>query len=190
MHSVTAFLAALWMVAPATPAGVPVLASAAHESAVAAPTGAISMPGHEPEPYSGFRDSYLPQVQQQMHIEQRVIIRIAPSGPQAREDLSARIPRDDTPAGYKEKKYAKCVAIDDIAAVQPTDDNRLLLFMRNHMLLTAALERACDAQAFYLGFYIARNADGMLCSKRDELQARTGANCEITRISRLVATKD
>jgi len=62
--------------------------------------------------------------------------------------------------------------------------------MRDHRVLSAALERACDADDFYLGFYIERNADGLLCSNRDKLQSRTGANCEVERLSRLVALKD
>jgi hypothetical protein len=104
--------------------------------------------------------------------------------------LFARIPRGDAPPRYREKKLGGCIAIDDIAGAQPVEDNRLLLFMRDHRVLSAALERACDADDFYLGFYVERNADGMLCSKRDKLQARSGANCEVERLSRLVALKD
>jgi len=62
--------------------------------------------------------------------------------------------------------------------------------MRDRRLLSATLERVCDPDAFYLGASVERNADGRLCSGRDTLRSRTGANCQISRINRLVAVKD
>jgi hypothetical protein len=178
------------LAAPPPRARVPLPVPVAHEAAPQPMRGKLSLPREEPEPYRGFQESYKPQVQNQVHIEQRVIIRISPGRGAAREEMFARIPRSDAPARYREKKLNGCIAIDDIAGAQPVDENRLLLFMRDHRVLSAALERACDADDFYLGFYVERNADGMLCSKRDKLQARTGASCEVDRLSRLVAVKE
>ena len=62
--------------------------------------------------------------------------------------------------------------------------------MTNHHILSLALERACDADAFYLGAYVERSHDGKLCTGRDLLRARSGATCRVSRISRLVAVKD
>jgi hypothetical protein len=136
-----------------------------------------------------FLDHYRPEVQRQVHIEQRVIIRLAPSSASVRREMFDSPPERDQPVRYKEKKLARCVEIDDIAGIAPMQ-NRLLLFMRDHRLLSVALERVCDPDAFYLGASVERNADGRLCSGRDTLRARTGANCQISRINRLVAIKD
>ena len=190
MNSVPAVIAALAMAAPAPQARVPLPAPVAHEVAAQPPQGQLSGERAAPAPFRAFQHSYEPETQNQVHIEQRVIIRIAPGPPPAREDLLAHVPRPAKPARYKEKKLKGCIPIEDIAGSQPSDDNRLLLFMRDHRVLSAALERACDPDDFYLGFYIERNADGMLCSKRDRLQARTGATCEVAQLSRLVAVKD
>ena len=139
--------------------------------------------------FRAFRGGYRPEVQYQVHIEERVIIRLAPSRPSMRRELFDASPRSDRAVRYKEKKLGRCVPIDDIAGIAPLQ-NRLLLFMRDHRLLSATLERVCDPDAFYLGASVERNADGRLCSGRDTLRARTGATCQISRINRLVALKD
>jgi hypothetical protein len=129
-------------------------------------------------------------VQRQVRIQQRVIIRIAPSSPQARDRLLAEIPR--RPRGsYQERKLDGCVPINAITGVVPsTDDNRLLLFLRDRRVLSASLERACRAQDYYLGFYIERSADGQLCARRDKLQSRAGGSCEVAQLNRLVFAGD
>jgi hypothetical protein len=139
--------------------------------------------------FPAFRGGYEPEVQYQVHIEERVIIRLAPSSPSARRRMFDGPPRRQKPVRYKEKKLGRCVDIDDIAGIAPAE-NRLLFFMRDHQLLSVALERVCDPDAFYLGASVERNADGRLCSGRDTLRARTGVNCQIARINRLVAIKD
>jgi hypothetical protein len=134
------------------------------------------------------QDGYQPEVQHQVQIEQRVIIRLAPSPPAMRREVFDA-PRAKRPVRYKEKKLRRCVPIDQIDGIAPLQ-NRLLLFMHDHRLLSATLERVCDPDAFYLGASVERNADGKLCSGRDTLRARTGATCQISRINRLVAVKD
>jgi hypothetical protein len=49
---------------------------------------------------------------------------------------------------YKEKKLRRCIPIDEIAGIAPMQ-NRLLLFMRDHRLLSATLcqPRPCLAKA-------------------------------------------
>jgi hypothetical protein len=189
MNSVPAAIAAFALAVPASQARAPLPAPVAHEVAVQPAQDQLSGERAAPAPFRAFRHSYEPEAQNQVHIEQRVIIRIAPGPPDAREDLLAQLPRPAKPARYKEKKLKGCIPIEGIAGSQP-DDNRLLLFMRDHRVLSAALERACDPADYYLGFYIEQNADGMLCSKRDKLHARTGATCEVAQLSRIVAIKD
>lgn len=140
--------------------------------------------------FSIFERSIQPQTQNQVRIEQRVIVRIAPSSPAARQESLARLPRREMETSFQEVETDKCVPIQAIAGVAPVQQNRLLLFMRDHRVLTAALDRTCDAQAFYSGFYVERSEDGMLCSGREMLQSRAGTSCEVSRFNRLVAIRD
>jgi hypothetical protein len=91
---------------------------------------------------------------------------------------------------YQEVEQGSCVPIGSIAGVAPVQSNRLLLFMRDRQVLSAALDKACDAQAFYSGFYVERSEDGMLCKGRDMLQSRAGTSCEVAQFNRLVAIRD
>ena len=70
------------------------------------------------------------------------------------------------------------------------EQNRILLFMRDRRVLSAALERACSARDYYSGFYVERNEDGQLCARRDTLQSRAGASCKVAQLNRLVAVRD
>lgn len=128
-----------------------------------------------------------PQVLGQVRIRQRVIIRISPSPPDARERLQALQPRRAAGLSYREVPHDDCVRVENIIGVQPTTDNRLLLFMENRNVLAASLDRACTAQAFYSGFYVERAEDGRLCVRRDLLQSRAGTSCSVEGLSRLVA---
>lgn len=112
----------------------------------------------------------------QVHIQQRVIIRIAPSGQNPRPRKIEQVPS------------GACVPVESIAGVRPAKGNRLLLFMRDSRVLSAELDHRCHAEDFYPGFYLERNEDGRLCQSRDWLQSRAGANCQITGFSRLIAT--
>jgi len=191
MNSFAAIAAALALVVPA--AGATVVKSRSHAAHEAPELPDVPQMSHAPlgeEAFRSFRDSYRPEAQDQVRIEQHVIIRISPSPPAARREMFGPPPRPDEPVRFKEKKSDHCVAIDDIAGITPMQPNRLVLFMRDHRMLSAALERSCDADAFYLGAYIARSPDGKLCTGRDALRARTGATCRVSRISRLVPVRD
>lgn len=123
----------------------------------------------------------------QVHIEQRVQIRITPRGPSAvRPEMFVGIPDEDIRAHFTERKIGKCVSISGIAGVQPDRGNRLLLYMRDRRLVAAELERSCRARDFYSGFYLGRTSDGQLCVDRDILLSRSGMNCKLTRIRQLV----
>lgn len=162
-----------------------------HEAAVRAdlPEGFDSLPAG---PFEVFEEARRPQELGQVRIEQRVIIRISPSSPAAREQMLANIRNESTSrTTYQQERLKGCVAIAGIAAVQPeTGQNRLLLFMRDRRILSAELERACNARDYYSGFYIERNEDGQLCPRRDLLQSRAGASCKVSQFNRLVAARD
>ena len=142
-----------------------------------------------PAAASAREDSLDAVVVEQVRIEQRVVVRIAPPGPALRQTFVAEA-APPTPPRLTERKMGKCLAVAGIAAVQPDAAGKLLLFMRDRRLVSASLEKACSARDFYSGFYLERSADGMLCVDRDKLHSRAGANCAISRIRQLVATDD
>jgi len=144
------------------------------------------------EPFEVLQEARRPATLGQVRIEQRVIIRISPSSPAAREQMMADFRRQGNSAtSYQEEKLTGCIAIAGIVGVQPApQQNRLLLFMRDRRILSAALERACNPRDYYSGFYVERSEDGQLCAKRDLLQSRAGASCKVAQLSRLVAVRD
>lgn len=130
---------------------------------------------------------------EQVSIEQRIIIRIAPRPPMApdsRVNLMADLPQRDATPRFKEKSMAKCVPAAGIAGVQIAPANRLMLYLRDNRLVTTTLEKGCNARDFYSGFYVQRSTDGMICSGRDKLQARNGANCKLGKLKQLVEKDD
>ena len=146
------------------------------------------------EPFRVLQDARHADPLGQVRIQQRVIIRISPSTASAREQMMANLQRREADAENRqtleEVPHDDCVEISDIAGVTSTRDNRLLLFMRDRKVLSASLERTCTAQAFYSGFYVERSDDGRLCIKRDRLQSRAGASCQLASLNRLVASSD
>jgi hypothetical protein len=170
--------AAQWPVGPALEAPA---ANSAPEDQV--PASALSGPGMTA---LQALDQARNPLANQVRIEQRVIIRIAPSSQGFFARTLAQLDRDADE--FDEVRLDGCVPINMIAAVHP-QESRLLLFMRDRRLLTATLEKACNPEDFYSGFYIERQ-DGQLCERRDELRARSGATCKVARLNRLVAARD
>ena len=124
--------------------------------------------------------------QNQVRIEQRVTIRISPLVNSPRQSLMPDVPQVNL-RDYEERDAGQCVPLRMIRAVQSGSDDRLLLYLRDRRVLSLRLRKSCRAQDFYSGFYVEPRADGMLCVKRDILRSRTGANCELREINRLVA---
>ena len=183
MDSLTAFILSLAFLGAAPAAGL----GEGTPAADAAPAMSLQrMPGA----FEVLQDDFRTQEQFQVRIEQRVIIRIAPSSPTVRQEMLSRLPRREMPSQYHEVKDDRCLPVNAIAGVSPVQANRLLLFMRDHRVLSASLDRACDAAAFYSGFYVERSDDGMLCSGRDTLKSRAGTSCEVAQFNRLVAVRD
>lgn len=141
-------------------------------------------------PLRVLEDARKPMEAHQVRIERRVIIRISPSNTATREQMMASLPRRELRTTYQEVDHGNCVPIEAIAGVQPTRDNRLLLFMRDRQVLAATLRRGCTAREYYSGFYVENSEDGKLCVARDRLQSRAGASCEVAGFNRLVAVRD
>ncbi|MFM5929702.1 MAG: hypothetical protein ACKOPQ_02210 [Novosphingobium sp.] len=123
----------------------------------------------------------------QVSIEQRLIIRISPQVPaQQRTGVLADLPRKSLPPKVEERSMGKCVPVAGIAGVQIAQDNKLVLFMRDTRIVRASLDKGCTAQDFYSGFYVQRTGDGQMCSGRDKLQSRNGANCKLGKLKQLI----
>lgn len=123
---------------------------------------------------------------QQVRIEQRVVVRIAPQPPAARPDLLNDLPRRGLDPRFEEREKAKCVPLQTIAAVETGSGNRLVLILRNRQMISVNLKKSCRARDFYSGFYVEKNKDGRICVDRDRLQSRTGASCEVEAMRQLV----
>ena len=191
MHSLLAFAAPLAFL-------VPVLTDAsdmADEGTVAEASGdqcdAVA-PGTAPAaaplvtPLSAMRQSF---VVHQVRIEQRVIIRITPQPPGARQNLMAEAPKRAQSTRFEERGKEKCVPMGEIAGVQTGSGNRLVFFLRDRRLMSVSLEKSCRASDFYSGFYVEKSKDGRLCVSRDKLQARTGASCAVDAMRQLVEVR-
>lgn len=134
--------------------------------------------------------SFQSAAENQVRIEQRVTIRIAPRPGPAQSNMLMDLPSRPMAQRQAERDIGRCLPISGIAGVQVTRDNRLILFMRDRRIVSAALERACSARDYYSGFYVERNTDGQICTRRDSLLSRSGANCKLSRIRQLVDAGD
>lgn len=126
----------------------------------------------------------------QVRIEQRVIIRISPGpiprgGGDPRRGLMAEFAERLGPR-FAERRMGQCLPVGGIVGVQPDGPSRLILFMRDQRIISAALEKGCNARDYYSGFLVERTSDGMICAARDKLLSRTGANCSLGRLRQLV----
>lgn len=138
-------------------------------------------------------DYFQPAEAQQVRIEERVTIRIAPRSAVTPMMPSMFAPDFDPPSGgprYIERKMGKCLPVAGILGVQPGEGNRLIMMLKDRRMISASLPRACPSQAFYSGFLVAKNADGMICQGRDTLLARNGANCTVSGFKQIVEVGD
>lgn len=130
------------------------------------------------------------QTARQIRIEQRVVVRIAPQPPAARQNMLADLPQRAVAPRFEEARKEKCVPLEGIAGVQTGSGNRLVLFLRDQRMISVNLEKSCRARDFYSGFYVEKNKDGRLCADRDKLQSRTGVLCEVEAMRQLVEARD
>ncbi len=192
MHSLYALAAPLALLLPvvAETVGGP---GAAEQSAASAPQSDAMVTAQAADdlaggdPVSAMRRS---TIWGQVRIEQRVVVRIAPQAPAARQNLLADLPQRAVAPRFEERSKEKCVPLSGIAGVQTGSGNRLVLFLRDQRMISVNLEKACRARDFYSGFYVEKNKDGRLCVDRDKLQSRTGARCQVATMRQLVEVRD
>lgn len=137
-------------------------------------------------------DPLQPQSAQQVSIQQRVTIRVSPRRAPMSLDAMTFDSEMDSGRGPRmvERKMGKCLGIESIAGVQPIDNSRLLLILRDQRMVTARLEKGCQGREFYSGFIVARNSDAQICAGRDRLQSRSGSGCQVTGFRQLVQSGD
>ena len=123
----------------------------------------------------------------QVSIEQRITIRVSPRN--IAPTALAAIPMAPDAPRTSWKKMGKCLPVSAIAGVQTSGD-KLVLYLRDNRIVSATLEKACRAADFYSGFYLARSEDGKLCTGRDQLLSRSGANCQLSGLRQLVVKDD
>ncbi len=150
----------------------------------------VAFPSPQPSVVHSLSEPFRPPTQAQVRIERRVIVRISPQTQSERHDVLDDLPREEMVSRFREQNLGKCIPLGRIAGVQVYRDSRLLLFMRDRRVISAALEKSCSPRDFYSGFYVEPNDDGMICIGRDKLQSRIGAKCELSKLARLVQVKD
>ncbi|MBA3055701.1 MAG: hypothetical protein FP826_12400 [Sphingomonadales bacterium] len=136
----------------------------------------------------------------QVRIEQRIIIRIAPATASRQgvvppeRDLRRSLFSDPRRRGggshFEERSMPQCVPVGGISGVQPDGHSRLVLFMRDQRIVSTDLGKACNARDFYSGFLVERSTDGMICAGRDKLLARTGSSCALGKLRQLIEVDD
>ncbi|WP_299307487.1 hypothetical protein [uncultured Croceicoccus sp.] len=105
----------------------------------------------------------------------RIVVRVTPFGSQNRDPQRQAV----TQLRPLDGKSEECLALADVAGVR-LGQGRLLLFMRDRRIYSANFERSCPVESFYSGFYVERPSDGRICAGREELHARSGADCTLS----------
>jgi hypothetical protein len=116
-------------------------------------------------------------------VRSRIIVRVTPlSGNGPRTVLQGQEP---VRLRREKGEPIECVRLAEVAGVRLDEAGRLLVFMRDNGIYSAAFERSCSVQVFYSGFYVERPRDGKLCAGRDQLHARSGSDCKLGRFDRM-----
>jgi hypothetical protein len=190
MHRLHAIAAIFALLLPlAAQAGVPAPQERAADDPASALQGAATAGEGQPRAHP-LAALYRQQSAQQVRIEQRVMVRIAPAAPLSRQSFMAELPPRAPAPRFEETRKQKCVPLEEIAGVQTGSGNRLVLFLRDRQMISVNLDKSCRARDFYAGFYVEKNKDGRLCVNRDELQSRTGVRCEVESMRQLAAVRD
>lgn len=153
-------------------------------------SGTAAVDGAGNATWRGLADGFRSLSQNQVRIEQRMTIRISPRRVPVQPDMLVDALDPESRPRFEERRMGRCLPVSGIAGVQVSGGNRLILFMRDHSLVSATLERVCSARDFYSGFYLERSSDGQLCVDRETLLSRSGMKCKVTRIRRLVEQDD
>lgn len=149
--------------------------------------GPVEVPRDTPFPLAPLQ----PMSAEQVSIQQRVTIRINPRpAPMPLHPMMFDGEPDRSGPRFIERKMGKCLEMNSISGVQPIDNSRLLLFLRDRRMVTARLEKGCQGREFYSGFIVSRNSDARICAGRDRLQSRSGMGCQVSSFRQVVQLDD
>jgi hypothetical protein len=124
--------------------------------------------------------------------QQIIIVRTpAPASPAnaAAASSSASAPANASRIRWEEHRGPRCIAWSRIAGWGLLGQDSVDLIFRDNSRIRARLERHCPALDYYNGFYMAATPDGLICSDRDSIRARTGGQCQIDRFRTLRAAR-
>jgi hypothetical protein len=83
-----------------------------------------------------------------------------------------------------ERKGPKCIPVADIRGAALSGKEHVDFILADRQRFRAELDDDCPALDFYGGFYL-KPEDARLCAKRDSINNRIGAECEIQKFRRL-----
>lgn len=117
----------------------------------------------------------------QMTIEQRVIIRVP---------MLRRPPPQRADIEWEEHKGPKCIDLKRLRFAAVTSDRGVDFMLAGRQRMRALLGRECSPADLHSGLYVQPNDDGALCAGRDRVLSRSGADCPIRKLVRLVPEDD
>lgn len=134
MHSLFALATPLALMLPLVAEGAGPPPAARALAAASAPQCNAAAATDDPVPVNPLSALRSQSIARQVRIEQRVVVRITPQPPAARQNLLADLPRRETTPRFEERGKEKCVALDGISGVQTGSGNRLVLLDRKSVV--------------------------------------------------------
>lgn len=89
-------------------------------------------------------------------------------------------------ADFRETRGPRCIKRAHIAGASLNGASGIDFMLRDGTRFRTRLQRSCPALNYYAGFYLNPTPDGMICSDRDALHARSGGECQIDAFRKLV----
>ena len=83
------------------------------------------------------------------------------------------------PFRFVERPMGNCINASTIAAVRRAGGTALDMVTTHNTYFRAYLSDNCQAAQFYSGFYVEKASDGKVCTNRDILHSRSGAQCTV-----------
>ncbi|MFZ5749282.1 MAG: hypothetical protein ACOY45_16695 [Pseudomonadota bacterium] len=135
-------------------------------------------------------DAPLPDGWQDVHIRERVVIRVPRiSSARSRMGFADAPVMARAPMTYVERKMRKCLKMKHIAGATVTESDSVDFVLDDGSRVRAKLGADCPALGFYSGMYIRPSKDGELCAERDAIRTRSGRECKVGQFRALVPAR-
>jgi len=86
---------------------------------------------------------------------------------------------------FKEHKGPRCIDAAAIGGAAISAPDSVDFTLKGGQRVRAKLEDECPALDYYSGFYVVPPPDGKICSDRDSIHTRSGAECGVDRFRAL-----